>query len=166
MPTPQPTIESADLDDARDAHDYREQLAAYASDAMGGGTSLPDDRLQRVILDLKQMPHARLFLARLEGKAVGYATCFSAYSTFRAHPLWNIHDIAVLASHRGQGIGRALIEHIAEAAQAEGCCKLTLEVREDNPLAHGLYSKLGFTTAQIQDRQVQYLFLEKPLSPT
>jgi ribosomal protein S18 acetylase RimI-like enzyme len=158
-------IAPVDLNDPRDARDYREQLAAYALDPMGGGTPLPAHRLDRAIGDLRQMPHARLFLARIGDQAVGFATCFSAYSTFRARPLWNIHDIAVLASHRGQGIGRALIEQIADTAQGEGCCRLTLEVREDNPIAEGLYRKLGFTAAQIQNRQVQYLFLEKALAP-
>ena len=156
-------IQTADLQNPDDAAEYRTQLAAYASDPMGGAVQLPTHRLERVIEDLRQMPHARLFLAREAGTTIGFATCFSAYSTFRARPLWNIHDIAVLREQRGRGVGKALIDHIAKAALHEGCCKLTLEVRDDNPIAEALYRKLGFTSAQVQDRQVQYLFLEKTL---
>jgi len=164
MTRPSPTIQAADLDNERDSLEYRAQLAAYALDPMGGAQSLPEHRLQRVLEDLRQMPQARLFLARVGGQAVGFATCFSAYSTFRARPLWNIHDIAVLEDHRGLGIGKALLQHITRAAQLEGCCKLTLEVRQDNTVAEGLYRQLGFAATQFQDRQVQYLFLEKALA--
>jgi len=158
-------IQTADMHNPVDAAEYRTQLAAYASDPMGGAVQIPAHRLDRVIKDLREMPHARLFLARRADTAIGFATCFSAYSTFRARPLWNIHDIAVLGEQRGKGVGKALINHIAKAAVLEGCCKLTLEVREDNPVAEALYRKLGFTSAQVRDRQVQYLFLEKTLAP-
>ena len=158
-------IQAADLHNPVDAGEYLTQLAAYASDPMGGAVQLPAHRLDRVIEDLRQMPHARLFLARNADTAIGFASCFSAYSTFRARPLWNIHDIAVLHQHRGRGVGKAMIEHIAETALREGCCKLTLEVREDNPVAEALYRKLGFTAAQVENAQIQYLFLEKALIP-
>jgi ribosomal protein S18 acetylase RimI-like enzyme len=158
-------IQTADLHNPVDAAEYRTQLAAYASDPMGGAVQIPAHRLDRVIKDLREMPHARLFLARRADTAIGFASCFSAYSTFRARPLWNIHDIAVLREQRGKGVGKALINHIAEVALHEGCCKLTLEVRDDNPVAKALYRKRGFTSAQVQDRQVQYLFLEKTLAP-
>jgi len=157
-------IQTANLKNPRDAHDYQAQLAAYALDPMGGGQALPPHRLRRVIEDLQEMPQAHLFLARVAEQAVGFATCFSAYSTFRARPLWNIHDIAVLTEYRGRGIGRALLDAIAESARGAGCCKLTLEVREDNPVAASLYQKTGFSTAQIEGRAVQYLFLEKALA--
>jgi len=159
-------IQPANLHNPIDAAEYRAQLAAYASDPMGGAMQIPAHRLDRVIEDLREMPHARLFLARDAKVAIGFATCFSGYSTFRARPLWNIHDIAVLRGQRGRGVGKAMLKHIAGAASDEGCCKLTLEVREDNPLAAALYRKLGFTAAQVHDRQVQYLFMEKTLAPT
>ena len=40
---------------------------------------------------------------------------------FKAKPLLNVHDIAVLSGHRGQGIGQALLnaaEDYAESADA------------------------------------------------
>jgi ribosomal protein S18 acetylase RimI-like enzyme len=157
-------IVAARLDDPADAAAYRDQLAAYALDPLGGACALPESTLHRVCEDLARMPHAHAFLARLDEVTVGFATCFEGYSTFRGQSLWNIHDIAVIRAFRGQGIGRALLQHIARSAQAAGCCKLTLEVREDNPGAARLYRNFGFHTAHLADGgQVQYLFLEHSL---
>lgn len=153
----------ADLRDPDDVTDYREQLSRYALDPMGGGNPLADRVLGRVCEDLAEMSHAHVFLARLDGRCVGFATCFQGYSTFRGRPLWNIHDLAVSLEVRARGIGRALLRHIATQAQAAGCCKLTLEVREDNPRAAALYRKAGFGPAELEQREVQYLFLEKRL---
>jgi ribosomal protein S18 acetylase RimI-like enzyme len=131
---------------------------------MGGGSPLPREVLQRTCKDLAHLPHAHAFLAFEDDLAIGFATCLVGYSTFRAQPLWNVHDIAVLPAYRGRGSGSALLRHIAQQARAAGCCKLTLEVREDNPVAQHLYRSLGFQAARVGDDQVQYLFLEMPLS--
>ena len=159
MPT---LVRRANLLDPVDAATYQEQLAAYASDRMGGGSPLSRAVLQRTCDDLAQLPHAHAFLAFEDDQAIGFATCFVGYSTFRAQPLWNVHDIAVLPGHRGRGNGRALLQHIAQQARAAGCCKLTLEVREDNPVAKHLYRSMGFQAARVGDERVQYLFLEMP----
>ena len=159
----QQLIRRADLTNPDDAAAYREQLNAYASDPKGAGLPLAPEILARSATDLAQLPHALAFLVFDGASAIGFATCFSGYSTFRAQPLWNIHDIAILPAYRGRGLGRALLQHIARAAQDAGCCKLTLEVREDNPVAERLYRSAGFQAAQVGERAVQYLFLEKPL---
>jgi len=156
-------VRRADLHNPQDAAAYRDQLNHYAADPMGSGRPLPQEILRQVTADLAQLPHAHAFLAFVGRQPVGFATCFGGYSTFRARPLWNIHDIAVLAQWRGRGIGAALIRHIADQARAAGCCKLTLEVREDNPSAAALYRREGFRAAAIGAREVQYLFLEKAL---
>ena len=69
----------------------------------------------------------------------------------------NIHDIAVLPEWRGRSVAQALLEAIVELARQLGCCRITLEVREDNPRARGLYERAGFTAAQCS------LFMEKTL---
>jgi GNAT superfamily N-acetyltransferase len=51
---------------------------------------------------------------------------------------------AVLESHRGQGIGAALLARLAETARADGCWTgLCLSVRTDNP-AVLLYERSGY----------------------
>ena len=151
------------LTDPADAAAYRQLLDAYAADPMGQGSPLAAPVLDRVVSDLAAHPTAWIYLAGYDAHPRGFATCFLGYSTFRARPLLNIHDIAVHPAARGRGLARCLLRHIATEAGAYGCCKLTLEVREDNPLAADLYRSEGFGAARGQGEPVQYLFLEKNL---
>lgn len=52
-------------------------------------------------------------------------------------------SIAVIASRRGQGIGRRLLVALVEAGEAEGHRALSLSVSEENPARH-LYESVGF----------------------
>lgn len=51
--------------------------------------------------------------------------------------------IAVVASHRRQGIGRTLLHDLVEASVAQGYPAISLSVAENNP-ARGLYQSTGF----------------------
>lgn len=53
-----------------------------------------------------------------------------------------IVDIALLPSHRGRGIGRALLEEVLEEARANGVA-VRIHVERENP-ARRLYDRLGF----------------------
>ena len=73
------------------------------------------------------------------------AVCFYGFSTFRALPIINIHDIIVSKSFRGLGIGNKVIGEIENVASTKKCCKITLEVRRDNEIARRMYEKFGFS---------------------
>lgn len=103
-------------------------LDAYAQDPMGGGEALAQDVKARLCDDLAARPDATSFIAWLGDSPVGLINCIEGYSTFKAQPLMNIHDIAVLPGHRGAGVGQALLRAAQQHAKARGCCKLTLEV--------------------------------------
>jgi ribosomal-protein-alanine N-acetyltransferase len=51
--------------------------------------------------------------------------------------------IAVIPGYRAQGLGKALIEKLFEAARARGSERIFLEMRRGNPAIH-LYLKAGF----------------------
>lgn len=164
-PSPGIRVRRASLLRPGDAGHYRRLLDDYARDPMGQNAPLPGSVLDRVVADLSHHPAARIFLAEQDGEACGFATCFLGYSTFRARPLLNIHDIAVLTQWRGRGIARAILGAVTDLAYAEGCCKITLEVRDDNPAAEALYRSEGFGAAVTgEGRQIQYLFMEKPMA--
>ena len=55
-----------------------------------------------------------------------------------------IYNIAIAPEFRREGIGEALLRHLIEKAEAEGCSLVTLEVRGGNVPAMELYRKLGF----------------------
>jgi putative acetyltransferase len=52
--------------------------------------------------------------------------------------------MAVAASHRGKGIGRALITRAIEHASNRGISRIELTVHSDNTVAQNLYSSVGF----------------------
>ncbi len=119
-------------------------LDAYARDPMGGGIPLADDARLRLIDGLRQQPANVNFLAVSGEAIVGAAVCFMGYSTFRAQPRLNIHDLCILPAHRNKGLGRRLLQHVSDYAREQNCCAVSLEVRTDNHTAQKLYRALGF----------------------
>lgn len=140
-------IVEADLDRIDHQSAVLALTAAYALDPMGNGGPLPPATLDRLIPGLKNHPTTLIFLAYQKGRPVGLATCFRGFSTFAALPLVNISDLAVLPEHRGTGIGRQLLSAVEQKARDLNCCKVTLEVQENNAIARRAYEQSGFTQA-------------------
>lgn len=157
MPDATVAVRRVDFADDADMGVYLAMLDAYARDPMGAGEALATEVKRRLIRDLPEHPAAEGLLAEADGEAIGFATCFVGYSTFRARPLLNIHDIAVLPAWRRRGVAAALLDAIEGRARELGCCRLTLEVRDDNARARGVYARCGFVPAACN------LFLEKGL---
>lgn len=134
----------ADLANPRDAEGMLDVLDSYASDPVGGGQALPQDVRTRLPSSLRELPTSLVLLAAVGDRYLGVAVGFFSLSTFRAQPLLNIHDLAVLPEYRGRGVGRALLQAAEDRARLAGCCKLTLEVQDDNARARGLYRSFGF----------------------
>ncbi len=126
----------------------------YAMDPMGGGKPLKPYVVENLISELKAFDNALIFLAYDGEMAVGVANCFVGFSTFYAKKLINIHDLAVSSEVRGRGVGMSLIEKVKEKAKEMDCCKVTLEVLENNE-ARRLYERAGFEYGD-DDR---YLFM-------
>lgn len=155
-------VVGANLDDPAHAGAVVEVLDTYASDPVGGGKPLSPDVRERLVPALREWPQAFVVLAFDRSKPVGVAICFYGFSTFKARPLLNIHDLAVTPAYRGRGIGRSLLAFVEERAREDGCCKLTLEVQDSNALARGLYRSFGFGDFVVGEAMTTR-FLEKPL---
>jgi len=138
------TIFEANLDDPIHQEAVRGLLDAYAADPMGRGEPLSESVKHELIDGLKSHPTTLILLAFSDDRPAGVAVCFRGFSTFAARPLLNIHDLAVFPEFRGQGVGRRLLEETHRRAAGLGCCKVTLEVREDNHRAQGLYRSMGY----------------------
>jgi GNAT superfamily N-acetyltransferase len=160
---PPAQIVEADLNRLQHQNDVVDLIDAYAADPMGNGQPLAPEVRRALIPGLRQHPTTIVFLAYQSGKAIGIAVCFLGFSTFAARPLINIHDLAVLPEHRAQGTGRRLLAAVEEKARATSCCKLTLEVQENNFRARRVYEAAGFAQAVYQEETGGGLFLTKPL---
>jgi len=157
-------IREADLADAADAGALLRILDSYARDDVGGGVPLSAEVRQRLVPALREVPQRLVLLAAVDGVYVGLATCFYGFSTFSARPLLNVHDLAVLPEHRGRGVGRALLTAAEAHARRRCCAKLTLEVREDNARARGLYESFGFGDFELAGHHHRTLFLSKSIA--
>ena len=154
-------IKRVDYLDAQDAQALVFLLDAYAQDPMGGGDALQPEAAARLCSDLARIAGAASFIAWLEDKPVGLINCLEGYSTFKAKPLLNVHDIAVLAGHRGQGVGQALLKAAQDHAHTRGCCKLTLEVLSGNAPALASYKRFGFAQYELNPAAGQAQFMQK-----
>jgi ribosomal protein S18 acetylase RimI-like enzyme len=127
---------------------HRDELAIllnhYMEDPMGDHPPLNKQQQSDLADALDAHPTAEVLFAVLDDKYVGMTTTFVNLSTFYIQPYLYIHDVVVLKEFRGQGIGKAMIEKLISISKERGYCKLTLEVREDNPGALHVYSELGF----------------------
>jgi len=101
----------------------------------------PLEKTQTFILEQLQndMPH---YVAVVKDKVVGWCDIASRNRPLYAHS--GILGMGVLASYRGQGIGKALIKATIEKAKNKGLSRVELEVREKNERAISLYQKFGF----------------------
>jgi len=136
---------------------------AYAQDPMGNGRDLSEDARRTLIDQLRAHPTTLIFLALHQSEAVGIVTCFVGFSTFAARPLINIHDLHVVKEYRRRGVARLLLEAVETEARGLGCCKLTLEVQENNHPARALYGSFGFVGGEYEPEAGTVLFREKRL---
>ncbi|MGD2036101.1 MAG: GNAT family N-acetyltransferase [Bacteroidales bacterium] len=117
----------------------------YMTDEMGGELDPHSpETANKMIEGLKNHPSKLVLLAELQGELIGLTNSFINYGTFAAKPFINIHDIVVLKKFRSAGVGKKLMEANIKRAKELGCGKITLEVREDNIKARGLYRNFGF----------------------
>jgi GNAT superfamily N-acetyltransferase len=87
--------------------------------------------------------YAEAVLAEQDGEPIGFALFFHTFSTFLARPGIYLEDLFVLPDHRGQGVGRALLAHLAQVAIERGCGRLEWAVLNWNKEAIRFYERLG-----------------------
>ena len=136
-------------------------LDAYAQDPMGGGHGLSDFAKANLVAALAARPQAYSVLAFDGNQPVGLVNCIEGFSTFACLPLVNVHDVAVLASHRGRRIGELMLALAEQVARERGACKLTLEVLSGNTGACRLYQRIGFENYQLDPTMGHAQFMQK-----
>lgn len=138
-------------------------LDAYARDPMGGGQALSNFAKANLVPSLAARPQAFSVLAFSRDLPVGLVNCIEGFSTFACRPLVNVHDVAVLAEFRGQGIAEKMLALAEEISRQRGACKMTLEVLQGNSGAERLYERIGFAGYQLGATTGQARFLQKHL---
>lgn len=157
------SIRQADYHNPEHALAIVDLLDAYACDPMGGGEPLSPFVKDNLVVELAKRSFALSLIAFVDTKPVGLLNAFEGFSTFKAKPLINIHDIIVLSEYRGMQIGKKLLEAVEGIARQKNCCKITLEVLEGNKSAQQAYLKAGFAGYVLDPEMGHALFWQKNL---
>ena len=132
----------------------RDALAIIDLVALGFENEL-DPQGQKMLAQMRQAAQRRMlspfgltdleptgFVWVEEGRIVGNLSLrYALPSRSRGQMIGNV---VVHPEYRGMGIGRAMVEAAIRAARQQGAQWIGLEVREDNPVACGLYEHMGF----------------------
>ena len=88
-------------------------------------------------------PDAFCLIADVAGAPAGFALYFFNFSTFLARPGLYLEDLFVKQEFRGQGLGKALLLHLAKLANQRGCGRMEWSVLDWNQPAIEFYESLG-----------------------
>ena len=90
-----------------------------------------------------ESPAAQVVLALADGEPAGFALWFRNFSTFLARPGIYLEDLFVFPAFRGRGVGRRLLQHLAQVAVSRGYGRLEWAVLDWNADAIRFYESLG-----------------------
>lgn len=93
-------------------------------------------------------------LAIEDGRAVGLVHWIYHRSCWTIGDYCYLQDLYVDAGRRGGGIGRRLIDHVAEVARAAGSSRVHWLTMEDNATARRLYDRVADRPGFIQYRKL------------
>jgi GNAT superfamily N-acetyltransferase len=133
------SLRPAEPSDVHAIADLIRGLARF--EKMEDEVKLTDERLATGLFGPR--PYAEAVLAEEDGRPVGFALFFHNFSTFLARPGIYLEDLFVLPEHRGRGIGRALLAHLARLAVERGCGRVEWAVLDWNSEAIAFYERLG-----------------------
>jgi len=131
-------IRPATEDDAELIFSLILELASYEklADAVAGDPEV----LRRSLFEQKA---AEALLLEVGGEAVGYAIFYTTFSTFECRSgIW-LEDVYVRPEHRRGGVGRRVMEHLAQLALERGHVRLEWCALEWNEPALSFYAGLG-----------------------
>jgi GNAT superfamily N-acetyltransferase len=86
---------------------------------------------------------AEVVLAYLDDEPVGFALFFHNFSTFVGRAGIYLEDLFVEPVHRGKGVGKALLIHVAKIAVERACGRFEWAVLDWNTPAIDFYRSLG-----------------------
>ncbi|MFP3123587.1 GNAT family N-acetyltransferase [Ectobacillus funiculus] len=105
----------------------------------------PDEEaLRQLIQHIQCNPSSGLqFVAEQNGKLIGFATLYFAFSTLQLKRTAILNDLFVVPDARGKKAGEQLFRACLSYIREKGFAYMTWETAKDNHAAQSLYSKMG-----------------------
>lgn len=145
---PNITIRPAQPDDVALILRFIRELAAYER---------AEDEVVATEADLRQSLFgegpARALICSVDGVEAGFAVYFFNYSTWQGRKGLYLEDLYLTPAYRQVGAGKALLQHLARIAVAEGCGRFEWSVLTWNEPALQFYRSIG---AWPMDEWVRY----------
>ena len=106
---------------------------------------LPSARLRAGVGALIRDPaKGTYWVATVGSRVVGQCLITFEWSDWRNGSFWWFQSVYVNRAHRGQGVFKALFQHVQSLARARGnVCGLRLYMERDNAPARQTYTRLG-----------------------
>lgn len=147
--SPMPVLRPIEPSDAARLGKFFERLAADPQSAY----FRPHPLTMQFALDLCSAVgrEDEYLVAVIGGDVVGYAM-LRGWDEGYATPAFGV---AVDVAHRGDGLGRALLEYALVRAREHGASDVMLKVHPDNIGARRLYESVGFTFGELAEDGVQ-----------
>jgi len=118
------------------------KLAEYGD--LASEVSATEDDIRAALFGPKRVAEA--VIAYVGGEPMGFALFTNNFSSFLGKPGLYIEDLFVENAHRGGGIGKALLVHVAKLGLERGCGRLEWAALNWNERAMEFYTDLGAVT--------------------
>ena len=133
------SLTAATREDLADLHQLILELAEYERLRDAVVSSAAD--LDRVMFGPDA--HVESIVARVDGVVAGFALYFRDYSTFSGKAGLYLEDLYVRPTHRGAGLGRALLQRLARICVERGYGRMRWAVLDWNAPSIAFYERLG-----------------------
>src|ERR1700761_3418801 len=118
-----------------------EAVVATEADLLRDGWGLEADGATKLASPVPA--RFRCVIAEHENVPIGFALFFTSYSTWEGHHGIYLEDLYVQPTHRGLGLGKALLARVAAIAVEEGCPRLEWSVLDWNQPSIDFYHRIG-----------------------
>ena len=114
---------------------------ALLEESLRDGEALPDAFLGQ-LREAVEAENLEVFVARMEGRVVGVAVLTYRLNVSAGRLFASIEDLYVRPEKRRRGVGRALLEAVAERCRIRGVSYVEAQVEDEE--AAVFYSALGY----------------------
>lgn len=125
-----------------DAEFIRENLCSLAEvEGRPGAAKITAARIAEILFG--ERPPATCQIVMHADVPIGHAWYYMTVPTFTGVPVLFLEDIVVRPEHRSKGVGRRVMEHLAQIAREHRCDRVFWRVVADNDAAVRFYERLG-----------------------
>lgn len=132
-------IRNATIDDSSLILQFVTELAIY--EKAEHEVLATETQIQNTLFSANATAHA--LICEKGGNAVGFAVYFFNYSTWLGKNGLYLEDLYVTPSARGNGVGKALLKHLAQIAVQNDCGRFEWSVLDWNEPAIKVYEAIG-----------------------